>query len=416
MRHVKFALCINKACGFEVEPKPDITVCPKCGEVLEVVYDYDYLKSVVDRDALSASREFSFWRYKAFLPVEESSEAPPLRVGWSPLYERRGILGLDQLYIKDDGQNPTGSLKDRPSALCIVKAREAGRDSVACASTGNAASSLAGNAAAAGMGAYIFVPERAPKGKLAQLLVFGANVISVQGDYQDTFRLSAQAIERWGWYTRNAAINPYLMEGKKTVALEICEQLNWEAPDWVAISVGDGCSLAAVWKGFYDFYQMGFITKLPRLLSVQATGCYPINQAFRDGVEEIIPMAENTLADSIAVGVPRNGKKALRAIGASNGLTIEVTDQEILDAMCELGRDTGVFGEPAGVTGFAGLKKAVAQGLIRRDEKVVTIITGNGLKDTASALKAAGEPISSPPDMDALLRAFGARGLDLDSR
>jgi len=411
MRHVKYALCINKACGLEVKPKPDITLCPKCGEVLDIVYDYDYLKATVTRVQIAASTDYSFWRYKPFLPVEETSEAPPLRVGWSPLYEKRGLLGLDTLYIKDDGQNPTGSLKDRPSALCVVKAKEAGAKSVACASTGNAASSLAGSAAAAGLGAYIFVPERAPKGKLAQLLVFGANVISVQGDYQDTFRLSAEAIDRWGWYSRNAAINPYLMEGKKTVALEICEQLNWNAPDWVAVSVGDGCTIAAVWKGFYDFYQMGFIDKLPRLLSVQASGCDPVHRALRADTEEITPMAEDTLADSIAVGVPRNGLKSLRAIRASKGAAIEVSDEEILAAMCELGRDTGVFGEPAGVTGFAGLKKAVAEGLIGREERVVTIVTGNGLKDTANALKAAGEPIRTPPDMEQMLRAFERHGI-----
>ena len=410
MRHVRHVLCINPACGLSFPPKPDMGLCPTCGTTLDVVYDYTFLKNTVDRDKLAACTDASFWRYKPFMPVETESPPPPLRVGWSPLYEKRDFLGLDTLYIKDDGQNPTGSLKDRPSALCIVKAREAGRVQVACASTGNAASSLAGNAAAAGLSSYIFVPERAPKGKLAQLLVFGATVISVQGDYQDAFRLSAAAIARWGWYSRNAAINPYLMEGKKTVALEICEQLHWKAPDWVAVSVGDGCTLAAVWKGFYDFYQLGFIDKLPRLLSVQATGCYPINRAFR-AKSEIAPMAENTLADSIAVGVPRNGLKALRAIEASKGLTIEVEDAEILAAMCELGRHTGVFGEPAGVAGLAGLKKAVAQGLIGREERVVHIVTGNGLKDTANALKAAGEPISSPPDMDSLLRAFEKRGL-----
>ena len=410
MRHVSHAKCINNECGNRVQPKPDITLCPECGGVLDVVYDYEYLKSTVSRNSIAASRDFSFWRYKPFMPVEQSGPPPPLRVGWTPLYKRHGIAGLDTLYIKDDGQNPTGSLKDRPSALCVVKAREAGSKSVACASTGNAASSLAGNAAAAGLKSYIFVPERAPKGKLAQLLIFGATVISVQGDYQDTFKLSSEAISRWGWYSRNAAINPYLMEGKKTVALEICEQLDWQAPDWVAVSVGDGCTLAGVWKGFYDFHQMGFIDKLPRLLSVQAVGCYPVNKAVREG-GDIMPMAEDTLADSIAVGVPRNGIKAVRAIEASNGLTIEVSDQEILAAIRDLGRDCGVFGEPAGVTGFAGLKKAVAQGLIGREEKVVTIITGNGLKDIANALAAAGGPISSPPDMASLLKEFDKYGI-----
>ncbi|MCL2619120.1 MAG: threonine synthase [Defluviitaleaceae bacterium] len=410
MRHVRHVVCINTNCRLEEPPKPNVTLCPKCGTVLDVVYDYEYLKSAVDRDALEASGERSFWRYRQFMPVEDTSPAPPLRVGWTPMYKRHNVVGLSTLFIKDDGQNPTGSLKDRPSALCVVKAREAGSGSVACASTGNAASSLAGNAAAAGLKSFIFVPERAPKGKLAQLLIFGATVICVRGDYQDTFKLSAEAISKYGWYSRNAAINPYLVEGKKTVALEICEQLGWQAPDWVAVSVGDGCTLAAVYKGFYDFRQMGFIDKIPRLLSVQATGCFPINKALREG-GDIVPMAENTLADSIAVGVPRNGTKALRAIQASNGLTIEVTDEEILAAMRELGATCGVFGEPAGVAGLAGLKKAVAQGQIGQDEKVVAIITGNGLKDTANALTAAGEPISSAPDMDSLLKELGNRGI-----
>lgn len=414
MHHVKYALCINNDCGHKEEPKPDVTVCPKCGTVLDITYDYDYLRKTVDRDAIKASKYLSFWRYKRFLPVEVDSMPPPLHVGWTPLYRIKGFLGLDRLYIKDDGQNPTGSLKDRPSALCVVKAIEAGRDTIACSSTGNAASSLAGNAASAGLKTTIFVPERAPKGKLAQLLVFGATVVSVQGDYQDTFKLSAAAIERWGWYSRNAAINPFLMEGKKTVAMEICEQMNWRVPDWVAVSVGDGCTLAGVWQGFYDFYQVGFIDKLPRLLSVQASGCYPINKAVRAGANkcsDIVPMSEDTLADSIAVGVPRNGLKAVRAVQASNGLTIEVTDEEILAAMCELGRSCGVFGEPAGVAGVAGLKKAVAQGLIGREERVAVIITGNGLKDTSNALAAVGEPISSQPDINSLLKEFAKHNI-----
>jgi len=383
-----------------------------CGAVMDVEYDYNHLKATIDRDAFAAYGDYSFWRYKALMPVEEYSAPPPLRVGWTPLYKRHNVFGIDTLYIKDDGQNPTGSLKDRPSALCVVKAIEAGSNSIACASTGNAASSLAGNAAAAGLKSFIFVPERAPKGKLAQLLIFGATVVSVRGDYQDAFKLSSEAIARWGWYSRNAAINPYLMEGKKTVALEICEQLHWKAPDWVAVSVGDGCTLAAVWKGFYDLHQIGFIDKLPRLLSVQAAGCYPINRAVRDG-NDIRPMPEDTIADSIAVGVPRNGIKAVRAIEASNGLTIEVTDTEILATIRELGATCGIFGEPAGVTGLAGLKKALSQGNIGREEKVVTIITGNGLKDIANALTAAGEPISSPPDMQSLLSEFTKYGVAL---
>ena len=223
--------------------------------------------------------------YRELLPIEETTPDTPLRVGWSPLYEEPKLaemLGLKRLWVKDDGINPTASLKDRASAMAVAKAGEAGAKIIACSSTGNAASSLAGNAAAAGFKTYIFVPERAPKGKVAQLMIFGANVISVKGNYEETFKMSAEAIEKWGWYNRNAAINPYLSEGKKTVALEIAEQLGWEMPDYLAISVGDGCTIAGVWKGLKDLYAIGFIDKLPRLISAQSTGCYPLNRAIQE--------------------------------------------------------------------------------------------------------------------------------------
>ncbi|MCI6257409.1 MAG: threonine synthase, partial [Clostridiales bacterium] len=342
------------------------------------------------------------------------SAPTPLRVGWSPLYKADRLaseLGLKTLYIKDDGQNPTASLKDRASAMAVVKAREAGADTIACSSTGNAASSLAGNAAAAGFRTYIFVPSRAPKGKVAQLRIFGATVVSVDGSYEDTFELSKAAIEKWGWYNRNAAINPYLSEGKKTVTLEIMEQLNWQVPDYIALSVGDGCTIAGAWKGLKDLYNIGFIDKLPRLISVQAEGCCPLNRAIMTDTPWQ-PMEENTLADSIAVGVPRNADKALMAIRESNGLVINVSDDEILAAMRLLGRTQGVFGEPAGVTGTAGVKKALELGLLDPDSTVVSVVTGNGLKDVANGIKAAGEPMLVKPDMDALLSAFKANGIN----
>lgn len=347
------------------------------------------------------------WRYMEFLPVEGRGKLPKLRVGMSPFYKADRLaetLGIKTLYIKDDGINPTASLKDRASAMAVVKAEEAGKNIIACSSTGNAASSLAGNAAAAGMKTYIFVPERAPKGKVAQLMMFGATVISVKGTYEDTFRLSAEAIDRWGWYNRNAAINPYLMEGKKTVALEIAEQLGFKMTDYVAISVGDGCTIAGLWKGFKDMYAAGFIDRLPRIISVQASGCCPINTAAAKGSEEWTPQPENTIADSIAVGVPRNPIKAIRAIHESNGITVNVSDEEILAAMRLLGRTQGVFAEPAGATGTAGVKKAIEMGLIEKDASVVSVVTGNGLKDVNNAIKAAGEPICIPPEMDLLLK------------
>ncbi len=413
MKNVKHAKCVR--CGKIYEAVPQLTNCA-CGGILDIVYDYDYIKTRLTRETLAGRRDNSMWRYRELLPVEEDTQAPPLRVGWSPLYEAKALaeeLGIGRLYVKDDGLNPTASLKDRASSMAVAKALEAGARVIACSSTGNAASSLAGNAAAAGLKTYIFVPSRAPKGKVAQLMTFGATVISVQGSYEETFELSKAAIEKWGWYNRNAAINPYLSEGKKTVGLEIMEQLNWEVPDYIAISVGDGCTIAGLWKGLKDLHAIGLIDRLPRLISAQAEGCCPLNRAIETG-EAWQPMEENTLADSIAVGVPRNADKALMAIRESNGLTVNVSDAEIMAAQKLLGRTCGVFGEPAGVTGAAGLKKLCEQGRIERDAVVVNVVTGNGLKDVANAIAACGEPISIPGDMDRLLAAFAERGIAVE--
>ena len=410
MKHVLYGRCVR--CGRTYPAVPDLTTC-ECGGILDIVYDYDYIKTTFTKETLAARQDHTMWRYRELLPVEPDTPNTPLRVGWSPLYEEPRLaeqLGLKRLWVKDDGQNPTASLKDRASAMAVAKAREAGARVIACSSTGNAASSLAGNAAAAGLRTYIFVPSRAPKGKVAQLMTFGATVISVQGSYEETFELSKQAIDKWGWYNRNAAINPYLSEGKKTVALEIMEQLDWQVPDYIAISVGDGCTIAGLWKGLKDLHAIGFIDRLPRLISAQAEGCCPLNRAIETG-EPWHPMEENTLADSIAVGVPRNADKALMAIRESNGIVVNVSDEEILAAQGLLGRTCGVFGEPAGVTGTAGVKKLCEQGVIGRNDTVVSVVTGNGLKDVANAIKAAGEPISIPSDMDRLLAAFAEKGI-----
>ncbi len=410
MKNVKHAKCVK--CGKIYEAPPNLTNC-SCGGILDIIYDYEYIKANLTKADLAARQDNSMWRYRELLPVEESTEAPPLRVGWSPLYEAKTLaaqLGIRKLFVKDDGLNPTASLKDRASSMAVAKAVEAGAKVIACSSTGNAASSLAGNAAAAGLKTYIFVPSRAPKGKVAQLMTFGATVISVQGSYEETFELSKQAIEKWGWYNRNAAINPYLSEGKKTVGLEIMEQLGWVVPDYIAISVGDGCTIAGLWKGLKDLYAIGFIDRLPKLISAQAEGCCPLNRAIETG-ENWRPMEENTLADSIAVGVPRNADKALTAIRESNGLVVNVSDEEIMAAQKLLGRTCGVFGEPAGVAGTAGLKKLCQQGKIPLDATVVSVVTGNGLKDVANAIAACGEPISIPGDMELLLKAFEDRGI-----
>lgn len=410
MKNVICARCVK--CGKEYEAVPNLENC-SCGGILDIIYDYDYIKTKLTKEVLSTRTDYSMWRYREVLPINEDTENTPLRVGWSPLYDAQrlaDLLGIKKLYIKDDGLNPTSSLKDRASALAVAKAIEAGAKVIGCSSTGNAASSLAGNAAAAGLKTYIFVPSRAPKGKIAQLITFGANVISVDGSYDDTFKISAEAIKKWGWYNRNAAINPYLSEGKKTVSLEIGEQLNWECPDYVAVSVGDGCTIAGVWKGFKDLYALNLIDKLPRLISVQAAGCCPINRAVAEK-KPWYPMEENTLADSIAVGVPRNPDKAIDAIIESNGVVVNVTDEEIMAAQKLLGTTCGVFGEPAGVTGTAGLKKACELGLIPKDATVVSIVTGNGLKDVDITIKATKPPVVIKPEMSALISALKANGI-----
>ncbi len=406
MKNVINCRCVK--CGREYPAKPDITAC-ECGGILDVIYDYEYIKTKLNKEVLNNRTEPTMWRYRELLPIEEETEPAGLRVGMSPLYEAPAVaadLGIGKLYIKDDGVNPTASLKDRASAMAVTKAIEAGYDTIACSSTGNAASSLAGNAAKAGLKTYIFVPARAPKGKIAQLMMFGANLTAVDGSYEETFELSKAAIDKYGWYNRNAAINPYLGEGKKTVAHEICEQLDFIAPDYVAVSVGDGCTVAGVYKGLYDMYMVGLIDKLPRIISVQAEGCCPINTAVMSG-EPWQPQEENTYADSIAVGVPRNPDKAINAIKDSDGICVNVSDDEIRAAQRYLAKKTGVFGEPAGVTATAGLLKLSREGRLPKDATIVSIVTGNGLKDIDSAIKSVGEPVHCKNDLSEFESKFG---------
>ena len=394
-------------CGKEYPFGPELMTCPSCGEkgILDILYDYDEIRKTLTRDSLSRNTDNSMWRYRDLMPVADDTDVSGfLRIGWTPLYESKSLrdeLGIRKLYVKDDGLNPTASLKDRASGVAVAKAIELGYDTIACSSTGNAASSCAGSAARMGLKAVIFVPERAPEGKVAQLMIFGAKVVSVHGDYKATFDLSKAAIAKYGWYNRNAGINPVMTEGKKTVALEIAEQLNFEPTDWVACSVGDGCTIGGVYNGFYDLYRLGLIDRIPKILGVQSTGCCPFVDAANEG-RDLVPTEENTIADSIAVGVPRNPRKALRAVRDSKGAWIAVSDDQILDTMRVLGRHEGVFGEPAGVTATAGVREAVARGIIRPDETVTAISTGSGLKDVRNALKAAGKPKLCEPDLAAL--------------
>jgi threonine synthase len=408
MSYVKKLKCL--LCEAEYSPGEVKYTCPKCGDegILEVIYDYKEIKKHFTKESLTDNRDYSLWRYLPLLPVDDPSKIGPLKVGWTPLYLAKRIrknLDMPYLWIKDDGRNPTASLKDRASAIAIVKAQELGEKIITCASTGNAASSLAGASASVGLKNYIFVPETAPKAKIAQLLVFGATVFAVKGTYDEAFELSIEASREFGWYNRNTAFNPYMVEGKKTVALEIIEQMNFEVPDYVFVSVGDGCIISGVAKGYTDMYNLGFIDRLPKLVAVQAEGCRPIVDAVNgDGTVKFVE--PHTLADSIAVGIPRNRVMAVRDIKNSEGFGIAVSDDEIIEAIKYLGSTEGIFAEPAGSTAFAGALKALKNGRISKNDKVVIIVTGNGLKDIESAIKAGGKPLTINPDIESIKKAL----------
>ncbi len=391
-----------------------IMTCPSCCEkgILDIEYDYESMRKFVDLNYFKNQKDFSMWRYIHLIPVENKHIDQMLHIGWTPLYRVNALekqLKVKQLYIKDEGVNPSASLKDRASAVAVLKAIECGYDSVSCSSTGNAASSLACHASRMGLKSFIFVPKRAPVGKLNQLLIYGAKVFYVDGDYKDAFNLSKDAIDAYGWYNRNAAINPHLVEGKKTVALEIAEQLNFSLTNWVAVSVGDGCTIAGVYKGFYDLFQLGLIKKIPKLLGVQSTGCSPFVDAYLNG-EPIKEVEENTIADSISVGIPRNPVKAINAVKKTLGAWIAVTDEQILESMKILGSSEGIFGEPAGVAALAGVKEAIKNKIIKENETVTIIMTGNGLKDPLNAQKAVKAPALVKPRLEDLKQILEIKG------
>jgi threonine synthase len=349
------------------------------------------------------------WRYAPLYPVAGRIESPP--IGWTPLFHTPRLgdkLGLANLFVKDDGRNPSASFKDRASAIALVRAREIGLDFVTGASTGNAASSTSVLAAALGIRTRIFIPHTAPRAKVAQLLAFGAEVLAVEGTYDEAFDLCLAATEQFGWYNRNTGYNPFTREGKKSVSFEICEQLAWQVPDLVVVPVGDGNIISGVWKGFEEFHRIGFIDRLPRLLAVQAEGSDAVVRAL-EGDGTISPVSGQTVADSIAVSVPRDGEAAVQAVRASRGFGVRVSDEDILQAILEVARSSGVFAEPAGAASYAGLKKAVEAGRIDLADKIVLLITGNGLKDVASVTKVTAEPRKIPPD-PAVLRELYPQG------
>lgn len=379
--------------------------------IVDVVYDYDRIGRYISRESLRQNREGTIWRYKPLLPVEPDAPVPPLAVGWTPLYAASRLaidLGLRYLWVKDDGRNPTASFKDRASAIAVVKAQEKGAMVITTASTGNAAAALSGLCASVGQANVIFVPASAPPAKIAQLLAFGATVLLVNGTYDDAFELCLQAAEHYGWYNRNTGYNPYMTEGKKTASYEICEQLNWQAPDAIFVSVGDGCIIGGLHKGLKDLLALGWIDHVPKLIGVQAAGSNYLAEAWRNSEDVLTKPAINaqTAADSISAGLPRDRLKAMAAVRETDGAFVEVSDEAILAAIPALARGCGVFAEPAGAAAYAGLVKAVEDGLVMADERIVLVNTGSGLKDVAGAMRGIElvhtQPQHVQPDLDDL--------------
>ena len=410
--HVSGYTCLS--CG-ETQPASfQGFVCAKCGGNLDVRYDYKEAAST----GFPNERQDLF-RYSALLPVTDLRLATPLRVGMTPLYraDRLGAtIGLKNLWLKDDGLNPSASFKDRASAVALVVARERGAKVIAGATTGNAGSSMACLAASVAMPCVIFVPEKAPPAKIAQLLVFGAKVLAVRGNYDQAFDLCTEVCKQRGWFNRNTGSNPFTREGKKTCSFEVWEQIGRKVPHWIVVCTGDGNIISGIWKGFRDLKAMGLITTMPRLLCAQAETSAAISQTVRRirkghapctwGDVEVEHVKATTLADSISVDIPRDGLAAVRAVIESDGDVVTVTDQEILQAIPDIARGAGVFAEPAAATGWACTRKAASAGLIRPDDRVVCLISGNGLKDVGSARKSVGEPVVIDANMGAAEKAL----------
>jgi threonine synthase len=406
-------------CGKEYHPDEVEYVCPDHGDegILDVRYNYDFIAQNISKEALKRSNDLTIWRYRPLLPIRPDAKVPALSVGWTPMYFTPRLasrLGLKNVWIKDEGRQPTGSLKDRASALAVVKAAEKGAHIITTASTGNAAAALSGLCACIQQPNVIFVPQKAPPAKIAQLLVFGSRVLLVRGSYDDAFDLCLEASKTYGWYNRNTAYNPYMAEGKKTAAYEICEQLNWHAPDRIFVSVGDGCIISGLHKGLKDLYAMDWIDTMPRLMGIQAAGSNYMVAAWKSKADILTqpPIKAHTLADSISAELPRDRLKALAAVRDTGGAFLAVEDKEILAAIPELARGSGVFAEPAGAAAYAGLVRAARESMVSADERIIVLNTGNGLKDVAGAMQAvegAGtQPHTIAPDVEALKRIVEA--------
>ncbi len=401
--------CVN--CAEEHGLTPFIYQCTKCGENLDVQYDYPVISKNWTKTDLQNNSDRSIHRYLPLLPIKKVPVNTTIQVGGTPLITFHDVqteTAKIDLFLKDDTRNPSGSLKDRASEIGLLHAIELGADILVAASTGNAAASLAALAAFHNKRAIILAPKSAPVAKLTQILQYGAKLITVDGSYDDAFDLSMKIVDEYGWYSRSTGINPMLSEGKKTVILELMEQLHWKVPDKIFVPVGDGCIIGGVYKGLADLLHLGWIDHLPQLIAVQASGSSAIVDAIQND-RKIEAVSAHTVADSIAVNFPRDGLKALRAVKKTNGKGVLVTDTEILNAQKLLSTSSGIFAEPAAASAFAGFLKLNSSGKIKSGEKIAVLITGSGLKD----IQAAQKQLSLPDPILPTLEDFKRHNLDL---
>jgi threonine synthase len=404
-----YQACI--ACGEKYGADEIVFSCKRCGDLLEVKYDYDLLEAKLEKSDWQ-SLPLSVWRYKDFMPIRDPSKIVSLNEGGTGLHSCQRlakILGVKHLYVKNEGENPTGSFKDRGMTVGITKAVELNMKTVICASTGNTSASLAAYAAKAGLQCTVLIPSgKIAYGKLAQAMVYGAKVVQIRGNFDHALKMVLELSEKHREVYLLNSINPYRLEGQKSLAFEICDQLNREPPDRVVLPVGNAGNISAIWKGFIEFHKLGLIDKLPKMTGIQAEGAAPIAQAIKNGKDEIVPMDKpETVATAIRIGAPISWKKAMRAIRESDGTAETVTDEEILEAQKMLATSEGLFVEPASASSIAGLKKLLEAGKIDKDEVVACVTTGHGLKDPDIAIKISEKPSEVDAEIESIEKLLG---------
>ncbi len=403
--------CIN--CGTKYNINDIVYFCRKCGDILEVKYDFTELSEKLEKSNWR-NVPFSVWRYRDFMPIEDVSKIVSLNEGGTGLHSCHKLgkkLGLLQLGVKNEGENPTGSFKDRGMTVGVSKANELGAKNVICASTGNTSAALAAYAAKANMQCTVLIPSgKIAYGKLSQAMIYGAKVLQVRGNFDESLDFVFKIAEKHPSIYLLNSINPFRVEGQKSLGFEICDQMDGEAPDRVIVPVGNAGNISAIWKGFTEYHRLGFIRKLPKMTGIQAAGSAPIAHMIKTGSSEMIPVkAPETLATAIRIGAPVSWKKAVNAIRNSGGTAETVTDDEILAAQKLLARMEGIFVEPASASSIAGLIKLVNNGVIGKDERVVCVTTGHGLKDPDTAVKMSEKPIEVDAEMSAIEQALGLK-------